>query len=191
LGFIFDVFDKNSPIVMDSKIEQLIGKFIIHFGSIETNIRLCIISIPILKDKNNSPNHYQLIRETLILNDTLRSNLDVLSKIVSIFVEKDFQKQWLEIINKVKEISEVRNLLVHGSLYEEHAEFYKIKKLKFDNPIHISQEVLEEKISLLKDLENLLDEFNIFYCSEMSDEFIYSYDKTIPYKLMVTSTDIR
>lgn len=176
---------------MDSKIEQLIGKFIIHFGSIETNIRLCIISIPTLKDKNKSPNLNRLIRETLIRNESLKSNLEVLSKVVRIFVDEELQNQWSEIIKKVQELSEFRNILVHGSLYEEQNKFLKIKKLKFNDRIPISEEILEEKISFLKDLENLLDEFNIFYCSKMNDEFIYSFDKTIPYKLMVTSTDIR
>ncbi len=172
-------------------LEKVLGSFIIEFGDLETNIRILLISIPKVYESNHENKFIQLILKVLLQNDSVSINLKILKEIVEIFVAKKHQDNWLKFIDRLKQIAEFRNTLVHGMWYNdlESMQFHKYKKFDFDNAINIPVDKLVVYTNELQNFNRQIFDLNMYNLSKEDSKFIYFEEIAPKIKLRITEDD--
>lgn len=160
------------------EIHLEIGEFIIEFGNVEALIRTAIIGIPNSIEKNHENEFIKLIRN-VVLDTALHINLKTLKETIEIFASEENKKNWFNLIDKVKIISEYRNLLVHGGWYYNNArQIFKTKKFNWDNEVIIDLVLIKSYTEELKNIYRQILDFLEYTISLTQENFEYFDDFT-------------
>ena len=156
-----------------------IGEFIIEFGNVEALIRTAIVAIPNSIEKNHENEFIKLIRN-VVLDTTLHLNLKTLKETVEIFASEQNKNNWFTLIDKVKTISEYRNLLVHGGwYYNEDSQIFKTKKFNWANEVIIDLELVKSHAQELKNIYYQIMDF-LQYAISLAQENLEYFDDFTP-----------
>lgn len=120
---------------MNEKIKTELGLMVLNAGHLEMSIRTCILSFSGKVDD-------KLMKSLLLPNNNVSTNLDILNRLINVFVDAEYKKNWLDCTANMKKLFEYRNKIFH-SMYgveNEKIYFFSVSKGKRGNEDKFTQE---------------------------------------------------
>jgi hypothetical protein len=125
-----------------------LGRIVFNAGLLENSIRGALLKL--------AKNNYGIARVLILPNYSTSQKLDLMDRLTSFTVDKEYLLDWKTLINETRELFALRNSIFHGmpGVDEDKLIIASVKKGKKGKIDYFEERTLE--IDTLKDINNKL-----------------------------------